>query len=65
VDLWTDPTHTQPPFAALMAGEFLLDAGGEVYSADEANTWLQETKWSVLEHKRLAGPTSLIVAEAA
>ena len=25
VDFWTDPTHTQPLMAALMAGAFLLD----------------------------------------
>jgi SAM-dependent methyltransferase len=24
IDFWTDATHTQPPFAALMAGEFLV-----------------------------------------
>jgi hypothetical protein len=23
-DFWTDATHTQPPFTALMAGEFLV-----------------------------------------
>jgi ubiquinone/menaquinone biosynthesis C-methylase UbiE len=64
VDWWTDPTHTQPRFTALMAGEFLLDVGGDVYSTDEANAWLEQTGWHVLEHKPLGGPTSLIVAEA-
>jgi hypothetical protein len=33
VDFWTDPSHTQPLFAALMAAEFLVIAGGDVYSA--------------------------------
>jgi ubiquinone/menaquinone biosynthesis C-methylase UbiE len=64
VDWWTDPTHTKPRFTALMAGEFLLDVGGDVYSADQASKWLQQTDWRMLEHKQLAGPTSLIVAEA-
>ena len=64
VDFWTDPTHTQPRFAALMAGEFLLDAGGDAYSAEQASAWLHQTGWHVLEHQQLAGPTSVIVAEA-
>lgn len=66
VDLWTDPTHTEPPQAPLMAGEFLLFAGeGDVYSADEAEGWLRETGWQPLERKSLAGAQSLIIAEAA
>jgi hypothetical protein len=65
VDFWTDPTHTQPLSAALMAGEFLLAVGGDVYSADEVSAWLQETGWSVLEHTDLSGPASLVVAETA
>jgi cyclopropane fatty-acyl-phospholipid synthase-like methyltransferase len=36
VDFRTDPTHTRPVFAALMAGEFLLTpGGGDVYSVNE------------------------------
>jgi SAM-dependent methyltransferase len=66
VDFWTDPTHTQPPFAALMAGGFLLTTGeGDVYSEAEAHGWLQETRWRLLERTPLAGPASLIVAETA
>jgi hypothetical protein len=66
VDFWTDPTHTQPLTAALMAGAFLLVTGeGDVYSADEARGWLQATGWRMLEHYALAGPSSLIVAEKA
>lgn len=64
IDFWTDPTHTQPRIAALMAGEFLLGVGGDVYSADEASAWLRDTGWRVHEHTPLAGPTSMIVAEA-
>jgi len=66
VDVWTDPTHTQPPAAPLMAGEFLVIAGeGQAYSEAEADAWLAETGWHKLERKPLAGPGSLIVAEAA
>ena len=65
VDLLTDPTHTQPVGAALMAGEFLVIAGhGDVYSDAEVRGWLQETGWRPGETKPLAGPTSLLVAEA-
>jgi O-methyltransferase domain len=66
VDFWTDPTHTEPPFAALMAGEFLLTpGGGDVYSVEEGQYWLGESGWRFLEHKPLSGPASLIVAEPA
>ncbi len=59
----TDPTHTEPVFAALAAGEFLLIAGeGDVYSAAELREWLEDTGWRPLEHKPLTGPTSLLVA---
>jgi SAM-dependent methyltransferase len=65
VSFWTDPTHTEPAFAALVAGEFLLDAGeGDVYSVEEVGAWLGETGWRALEHRPLVGPASLIVAEA-
>ena len=65
VDLWTDPTHTQPPAAPLMAGEFLVIAGeGQAYSEAEADAWLQQSQWRKLEMKPLAGASSLIVAEA-
>ena len=65
-DFWTDETHTDPPFAALMAAEFQLITGeGDVYSEQEPREWLDETGWRILEHKPLAGPQSLIVAETA
>ena len=65
VDFWTDPTHTQPTFAALLAGEFQMFTGeGDVYSEEEVTGWLQQTGWKALERKQLAGPSSLIVAEA-
>jgi hypothetical protein len=64
VDLWTDPTHTEPLFAALMAGAFLLRSGeGDVYSEEEVRGWLQVTGWRPLERKPLAGASSLVVAE--
>jgi O-methyltransferase/methyltransferase family protein len=65
-DFWTDPTHTEPPFAALMAGEFLVITGeGDVYSEEELGGWLDKTGWRLLERKPLAGPMSLVVAETA
>ena len=66
VDFWTDPTHTQPMFAALMAGEFLVHSGeGTAYSEEEGRGWLHESHWQPLERIPLAGPASLIVAQTA
>jgi hypothetical protein len=65
VDLWTDPSHTQPGPAALISGEFLVISGeGQAYSEQEADTWLGQTGWKKIEKTPLAGPSSLIVAEA-
>jgi SAM-dependent methyltransferase len=64
VDWWTDPTHTQPVPAALMAGEFLANVGGDVYSEDEMRGWLAEAGWRPIDRLRLAGPQSAIIAEA-
>lgn len=65
VDFWTDPTHTKPTFASLMAGEFLIVSGhGDVYSADEAFVWLRECGFRPVKHAPLAGASSLIIAEA-
>ena len=48
-DFWTDVTHTQTTFAALMAGEFLVITGeGDVYSEEEAHGWLKATGWRPL-----------------
>ena len=47
------------------AGKFLLTLGrGDVYSIDDAASWFDQTAWRIVEHKALAGPASLIVAEA-
>ena len=65
IDFWTDPTHTQPPFAALMAAEFQITTGeGDVYSVEEIDNWLAAARWRRTAHVQLAGPASLIVAEA-
>ena len=65
-DWWTDATHTQPSMAALMAGEFLVFSGeGDVYSEEEARSWLQDSGWRAIERKPLAGALSLLVAETA
>ncbi len=64
-DFWTDSTHTQPLPAALMAGEFAIHlTDGDVYSVDEAAAWLAATGWRFTTHAPLAGPISLVIAEA-
>jgi ubiquinone/menaquinone biosynthesis C-methylase UbiE len=65
VDFWTDPTHTSPAPAALMAGEFaVLQEHGDVYSAEEVRGWLESTRWRFMEQRPLAGPIGVLVAEA-
>jgi len=65
-DFWTNATHTEPLMAALMAGEFAAHVKeGDVYSLDEVRQWLTETGWRFREHRALAGPVSVVVAEAA
>jgi 2-polyprenyl-3-methyl-5-hydroxy-6-metoxy-1,4-benzoquinol methylase len=65
-DFWTDPTHTQPVAAALMAGEFAAHiAEGDVYSVGEITSWLEETGWEVDRHQPLAGPQSALLARRA
>ncbi len=62
-DFWTDPTHTQPVPAALMAGEFAAhNADGDVYSVEEVSGWLGETGWQLDRHQPLAGPQSAVIA---
>jgi SAM-dependent methyltransferase len=64
-DWWTNPEHTQPPQAALMAGQFAVNLpDGDVYSADEARAWLNRTRWHFAGHRPLAGPQSVIIAQA-
>jgi SAM-dependent methyltransferase len=64
-DFWTDPTHTQPLPAALMAGEFAVHLrNGDIYSVEEVHAWLDQIGWRFVRHTPLAGPQSLIVAEA-
>jgi hypothetical protein len=51
--------------AALMAGEFAVHIrNGDVYSVEEVTGWLGETGWSFIAHTPLAGPVSLVTAEA-
>jgi hypothetical protein len=66
VDFWTDPGHTEPRMAALLAAEFLIVAGhGDVYSEAQVRGWLRETGWRFVERVALGSPASLIVAENA
>jgi hypothetical protein len=37
---------------------------GDVYSADEARAWLNRTGWRFAGHRPLAGPQSVIIAQA-
>jgi O-methyltransferase/methyltransferase family protein len=64
VDLWTDPTHSQPTFAALLAGEFQIASGeGAAYSEEDLRGWLQESGWQFLERRPLVGPTGVVMAQ--
>ena len=66
VDLWMDPTHTNPAPTPLISGEFLVISGeGQAYGEEKADEWLSQTKWRKIERKPLAGPASVIIAEAA
>lgn len=65
VDFWTDASHTQPLFAVLLAGEWLTATGkADCYSVEEVHGWLDVTGWTLEGHHPLAGPASLIVAQA-
>lgn len=65
VDLWMDASHTQPPAVPLMSGEFLVISGeGQAYGEEQADGWLAETGWRKLKRRPLAGPASVIIAEA-
>jgi hypothetical protein len=64
VDFWTNPQHTEPLFAVLMAGEFLTNVGGDVFSEEEGKGWLRESGWEYVQTIPLEGPNSLIVGEA-
>jgi hypothetical protein len=56
VDFWTDATHTDPPFAALMAGEFaLFSDDGDVHSEDDVLHWLRAEGWAPEPRRPLAG----------
>lgn len=66
VDLWMDASRTEPAAAPLASGEFLVMSGeGQAYGEDEADEWLAQTGWRKLDRRPLAGPVSVIIAEAA
>jgi hypothetical protein len=49
-----------------MAGEFAVHIRtGDVYSVEEVRGWLDHAGWRFTGLRPLAGPQSLIVAEAA
>jgi hypothetical protein len=65
VDVWLDPTHTQPSAAILASGEFLMMSGeGQTYGEDDADGWLAQSGWRKLARRPLAGPASVVIAEA-
>jgi hypothetical protein len=47
-----------------MAGEFAIQ-DGDVYSVEEGAGWLAATGWRLTGQTPLAGPISLVSAEAA
>src|SRR5262249_49086701 len=64
-DCWTNPAHTEPRHAALMARGYAahLRTRG-VYSAERARAGLNRTGWRFAGHRPLAGPQSLVIAQA-
>jgi O-methyltransferase domain len=65
VDVWMDESRSIPPAAPLVSGEFLVISGeGQAYAEAEADGWLAQTGWRKLERQFLAGPSSVIIAEA-
>ena len=48
-----------------MAGGRVHLRNGDVYSVEEVHEWLDRTGWRFADHRPLAGPQNLIVAEAA
>jgi SAM-dependent methyltransferase len=63
VDLFTNPTHTEPPMAPLMAGEFLIHGGeGAAYSEEEVRAWLRTAGWEPTGGQHLDGPARLQIA---
>lgn len=64
-DFWTNADKTEPALAAYTAGDFFLVNGeGDVYSVEEVRAWLDEAGFGFVDHRPLAGPQSLVVAEA-
>jgi putative sterol carrier protein len=64
VDTWTDDDRSAPLQAALLAGEYFLMNGGDVYSVGDVQRWLQETGWTFVDRHRLVGAGSLVIGEA-
>lgn len=63
VDFWTDPTHTEPPFAALLAALLYTYSEGGAYSVEEGKSLLAESGWKTVDHRPLGGPASVLIAE--
>jgi O-methyltransferase domain/Dimerisation domain len=63
VDFWMNEDDQTPEFGALLAGEFLIVSGGDVYRFDQVCEWLDKTGWRYVEKRLLTGASSLIVAE--
>lgn len=63
---WMDETGTQPLAGALMGGIFMNFTKGDsrTYRVVEVREWLENTGWKFVDHTPLAGPQSLIIAEA-
>ena len=41
-----------------------VGGNGEVYSIEQVRSWLDQTRWRLVEHKLLGQPASLVIAEA-
>lgn len=63
VDFWGNVERTEPVAATLLSGQLFMEGGGEVYSVEHGRGWLEATGWRPVEHRPVAGPMSVLVAE--
>lgn len=66
ISFWTSDDGTEPKFASLLSGVFVMFSGGtgQAYPVSNVSEWLDATGWVMEDYIDLPGPQSLIVARA-